>query len=177
MRPASGRYTDNLKRHGWKTVLAYNAPFDEQVLDPPATFHDVVTPASLWECVMRAYAQYNDNKTSRNGSRGAWWKLTEAMEQENLPLLDAHDALADVRMTLNLVRRMAGMDPLTFEDKDEIEDSPIGEKGTPQVDKTGVNESTGGCKKPPSPSTQDDAQERSKSNACSRTLTQRMTLI
>jgi DNA polymerase III epsilon subunit-like protein len=110
-----------------ETVLAYNAPFDEQVLASTCHIHDGIPPMSLWGCVMRAYAQYNDNKTSRNGSRGAWWKLTEAMEQENLPLLDAHDALADVRMTLNLVRRMAGMDPLTFEDKDEIEDSPIGE--------------------------------------------------
>jgi DNA polymerase III epsilon subunit-like protein len=150
-------YVDVLNAIDDKTVLAYNAPFDEQVLDTTCNAHDVVTPASLWECVMRAYAQYNDNKTSRNGSRGAWWKLTEAMEQENLPLLDAHDALADVRMTLNLVRRMAGMDPLTFEDKGEIEDSPIGEKGTPQVDKTGENQQ-GDAKS----DAQDDAQERSK---------------
>jgi superfamily I DNA/RNA helicase/DNA polymerase III epsilon subunit-like protein len=96
-----------------KIVIAYNSPFDKAALEnslklcglDPIEIHS-------WHCAMRMYAKHNPNKADRRGKLGTNWKLTEAVAQQGLAVDDnAHDALADVRMTLALIKSMAADEP------------------------------------------------------------------
>jgi preprotein translocase subunit YajC len=61
---------------------------------------------------MRMYAKHNPNKADRRGKLGTNWKLTEAVAQQGLQADEnAHDALADVRMTLALIQSIAADEP------------------------------------------------------------------
>jgi DNA helicase-2/ATP-dependent DNA helicase PcrA len=92
-----------------KIVIAYNSPFDKAALEnslklcglDPIEIHS-------WHCAMRMYTKHNPNKVDGRGRRSTNWKLTEAVAQQGLPVDEnAHDALADVRMTLALIQSMA----------------------------------------------------------------------
>lgn len=91
--------------HG-KTVVAYNAAFEGKITRLTCQLYDlpIIEPKS-WQCAMLMYAAHNPEKLTPWGAKGGWWKLTEALKQEGLtPSSDAHDALADVRMTLQLIQ-------------------------------------------------------------------------
>ncbi|MEO1289044.1 MAG: 3'-5' exonuclease, partial [Chloroflexota bacterium] len=91
-----------------KYIIAYNAPFDKEALARAFTNADL-DPISVagWQCAMRTYSRHNPNKVSR-GRKGGWWKLVEAVEQQRMTAReDAHDALADVLMTIDLIQSMA----------------------------------------------------------------------
>jgi len=93
--------------HG-KTVVAYNAAFEGKITRLTCQLYNlpIIEPKS-WQCAMQMYAANNPEKLTPWGKKGGWWKLTEALEQEGLePLSDAHDALADVRMTLQLIQHL-----------------------------------------------------------------------
>ena len=80
-------------------VLAYNAAFDRRLLRQTVAVYGMSLPRA--RCVMLAYAA---GRRSRS--------LTAAAEAEGVPVTGAHDALADARTTLELIRavaaRMAG---------------------------------------------------------------------
>lgn len=96
-----------------KHVIIYNRDFDKPVLEQCARLHGLKLPeVKGWHCAMLQYVAHNDNKVSNWGKRGAWWRLTEALEQERItPDEFAHDALVDVQMTRQLVQKMATNDP------------------------------------------------------------------
>lgn len=96
-----------------KHIIIYNRAFDQPVLVNCAKLHGLKMPqVKGWHCAMLHYVAHNDNKITDWGKRGAWWRLTEALEQERItPDAFAHDALVDVQMTRQLVEKMATNDP------------------------------------------------------------------
>lgn len=96
-----------------KHIIAYNVNFDREALVRTFALHGLTMPdVAGWHCAMLTYVKHNPNKTTPWGKKGGWWKLVEAMEQEGLePDENAHDALADVLMTIDLIKAMAGEKP------------------------------------------------------------------
>lgn len=95
-----------------KHVVIYNRDFDRAVLGGCVQLFELPMPeAKNWHCAMLRYVGHNSNKLSPWGKTGGWWKLSEALEQELLPVdANAHDALADVRMTRQLILKLATND-------------------------------------------------------------------
>jgi len=106
-----------------KIVIAYNREFDERMVTnstntnklPYLTHH-----ATAWHCAMLRYSSYNPDKITNWGKSGGWWKLQEALEQQNIDTtgVDFHNALADVRATLALMQSMAGAEVTAFNGSD-----------------------------------------------------------
>jgi DNA helicase-2/ATP-dependent DNA helicase PcrA len=94
-------------------IIAFNSPFDEAALKNSFHISALIMPEIKgWLCAMRLYAQHNPNKATKQKRSGGWWKLTEALEQEGItPDENAHDALADVLMTRQLIQAMATNEP------------------------------------------------------------------
>lgn len=90
--------------------------------------------------VMTAYAAFDGSKPGRFGNRYGWHKLTEACVHMNIPVVDAHDALGDVKMTRALAHAMIGNDQPQDTPKDTVgqgsedTDSPMGETQTEQIE-------------------------------------------
>ena len=77
-------------------VLAYNAAFDRRLLEQTAALYGRRLPQAHWTCVM--------NLRRQGGHRGS---LAVAAEAEGVPVGETHDALADARTTLAMIRAMA----------------------------------------------------------------------
>ena len=90
-----------------RTKLAYNSAFDSAMIsNAKRQFLPGDPPESGWVCVMLDYAAFNG--TPGRFGTPKWWKLTDACVVEGIEVVDAHDALGDVRMTLQLMQKMAG---------------------------------------------------------------------
>jgi DNA polymerase-3 subunit epsilon len=79
-------------------VIAYNAEFDQRVLDNAcrkAGFHPV---SCVWDCAMARYEQW----------RGFRASLANACEIEGIATLQRHRALPDALLVWQLLRKMAG---------------------------------------------------------------------
>ncbi len=90
-----------------ETVIAYNMDFDWRMLrQTVARYRLPDIRIGKRDCAMKQYAKF---KGKRGGnSRGyVWHKLTKALAQESIPIGNAHNALGDALMTLELVRKMA----------------------------------------------------------------------
>lgn len=85
--------------HG-KSVAAYNFSFERGMFDRVCERHnlDPISP-SLWYCPMRAYQRYSN--------RNSFTKLTVACATEEILIKNAHRALGDCLMTLELMKKMA----------------------------------------------------------------------
>lgn len=88
-----------------RPVVAYNMPFDRGVLMGVCERRRLPVPkVRTWTCAMRAYATYY----GRIGKKGFQWQsLTMACNQQKITVANAHDAIGDCLMTLELVRKMA----------------------------------------------------------------------
>jgi DNA polymerase-3 subunit epsilon len=91
-------------------IIAYNAEYERKVLtaelrrvlgDVPQWFASI-----QWHCAMLLYADYYGDWNDYFGNC-RWHKLTVACEQLGISSDGAHDALADVRMTRDLLLKMA----------------------------------------------------------------------
>ncbi|MFW5691562.1 MAG: exonuclease domain-containing protein [Chloroflexota bacterium] len=90
-----------------RTVIAYNAAFEEGILQGVCARRGLPIPRlKEWSCAMKAYARYYGECHSRYGGY-KWQSLGKACAQQNIPVRGAHDALSDCRMTLELIRAMA----------------------------------------------------------------------
>lgn len=122
---------------GGRTVLAFNAAFDERCLElsvhhlfPPERFAPKPTleggsiwPAPLFNfsCVMAAYAVWNaDYSTGRRTYR--WKSLDWATAGLDLPPRGPHGALDDAFRTAALIRHVAGLDLDTWSPADLPDD-------------------------------------------------------
>jgi len=92
-----------------KPVIAYNAPFDERALNATCTKYGLPVIECTWHDAMTQYSAFQGEWNYSKGNY-RWWKLTEACLHNNVPVVDAHDATADVKMTLALIQKMAGED-------------------------------------------------------------------
>lgn len=91
-----------------KDVIVYNAKYDRQLMhwsdEAYNTPHVDYKANSTWFCAMEAYAEFYGEINSYYGSY-RWQKLSNAMRQQGLPVSDnAHRAIDDALMTLQLVR-------------------------------------------------------------------------
>jgi DNA polymerase-3 subunit epsilon len=91
-------------------VIAYNAEYERKVLaaelrrvlgDVPQWFASI-----QWHCAMLLYADFRGDWNPRFGNC-RWHKLTVACEQLGINSDEAHDALADVCMTRDLLLKLA----------------------------------------------------------------------
>jgi DNA polymerase III subunit epsilon len=91
--------------HG-KIIVAYNAAFDHAILDNTCRLYKLTPLSNDWACAMLEYARfYGEWNAYRNSFR--WKKLTEAAKHLNLSTEGAHDALSDVRMTHQVILKLA----------------------------------------------------------------------
>ena len=99
--------------HG-KTIVAYNAAFDHVILDNTCRLYRLAPLSNDWVCAMLEYARfYGEWNEYRSSFR--WKKLTEAAKHLNINTEGAHDALSDVRMTHQVILKMAeAYTPLIF---------------------------------------------------------------
>lgn len=96
-----------------RDVVVYNAKFDRKML------HQSAQAASLpktdwkqfsqWWCAMEAFAEAYPGGRSGYGRRKRWHKLSAAARHYRIPPVNTHSALGDVRLTLKVVKAMAGV--------------------------------------------------------------------
>lgn len=89
--------------------VVYNAEYDLGILKSSTNMRGLLidwsrTPLS-WLCAMRTYAEFKGEPGRRPGDF-RWHKLGVACQHQGIPVLDAHSAIADCRMTLQLVRKL-----------------------------------------------------------------------
>jgi len=92
-----------------RDVVVYNAVYDRKM------FHQSGEAANLpkiewktyarWWCAMEAYAEYYGEWNSYRHSY-RWQSLSNAAYQQGIPIQDAHSALGDCLMTLEVVNRI-----------------------------------------------------------------------
>jgi DNA polymerase III epsilon subunit-like protein len=92
------------------TVWFYNAAFDVRVLMNSYYAAGALMPHFYFDCAMVKYAALYGQPHEKHGVQSQ--KLTAALEQQGIPLLTAHDALADAQMTAALMQRMQQPEPL-----------------------------------------------------------------
>ena len=90
-----------------RTVIAYNMDFDWRMLVQSAGVYGLPPfRTGDRQCAMKAYAQFHGMFDLKRRTY-AYHKLGEACRHQKIPVIKAHDALSDARMTLALVRKMA----------------------------------------------------------------------
>lgn len=92
-----------------RNVVVYNAVYDRKMLHQSAEAAGIVKTdwkvISEWWCAMEAFAEiYGDWNEYRQSYR--WQKLSTACQYYRIPVQNAHTALADAQMTLELCKRM-----------------------------------------------------------------------
>ena len=88
-------------------VLAYNIAFDLRLLTQTAELFDLTLPIPRSEhCAMLQYATFYGAWDDRRKSY-KWHKLTNACFNEGVTVRDAHSAVGDCLMTLDLLHVMA----------------------------------------------------------------------
>ncbi len=90
-----------------QVVVAYNMDFDWRMLQQTAARYRLPDlRLGKRHCAMKQYARYKGAR-GKQGRNYTPHKLGNAMRQEGLALMKAHDALDDARMTLALIKKMA----------------------------------------------------------------------
>jgi DNA polymerase-3 subunit epsilon len=92
-----------------RDLVVYNAVYDRKM------FHQSGESAGMdkiewkkiarWWCAMEAYAEFYGEWNSYHHSY-RWQRLTDACRQQEIEVHDAHNALGDCLMTLEVVKRM-----------------------------------------------------------------------
>lgn len=92
-----------------RDIVVYNAKFDREMLHltaeawglPKTGWKEIAS----WHCAMERFAViYGDWNSYHNSYR--WKKLSEAADYYGIPVVNAHDALGDCLMTLEVCRKM-----------------------------------------------------------------------
>ncbi len=92
-----------------RDIVVYNATFDRKMLHTSAEIAKLPKvdwkTFSRWWCAMEAFAELQG---SYRYGRPKMHKLASAARYYNIPVVDTHSALGDARLTLALVRAIAG---------------------------------------------------------------------
>lgn len=88
-----------------KTIITYNAVFDEGRFEYTAKVHGITPPVLEWQCLMLAYAGFWGIQGKYGGFR--WQKLKDACEQQGIPFSQEHRALSDAQAVVKLIQRLA----------------------------------------------------------------------
>ena len=89
---------------GAKIVIAWNVEYDSRLLHQTAKRHGLTLPSVTWRCAMEA-------ETTTRGPDAPYAKLTDVARRFGVSASGAHNALADVRITLAVVRALVGGTP------------------------------------------------------------------
>lgn len=87
-----------------RLVLAYNAGFDQRMLQQTCERYSLPVIQAEWECVMELYAAARNRWSRRNGF--VWCKLGETCDREMINTNGFHEAQADAQATRLLVLAM-----------------------------------------------------------------------
>lgn len=102
-----------------RIVVIFNRQFDMGRLDFECERLGIYGPrASMWCCAMLQYADYRGDPGKYGGMK--WHSLENACKQMGIPVVDAHDGLGDCRLTLALIRAMAGVAVAEADDAFEL---------------------------------------------------------
>jgi DNA polymerase-3 subunit epsilon len=89
-----------------KDVIVYNATYDRKLMhwsdEAWECPHVDYKEQSAWYCAMEAYAEHYGEINEYYGTY-RWQRLISAITQQGLPVSDAHSALGDCLMTLQLI--------------------------------------------------------------------------
>jgi len=96
-----------------RNVVVYNAVYDRKMLHQSAEAAGIAKTnwkeISRWWCAMESFAEiYGDWNDYRQSYR--WQKLSTACQYYRIPVQNAHTALADAQMTLEVCKRMVDRD-------------------------------------------------------------------
>ena len=90
-----------------QVAIAYNASFDEGILNGVCKRRALPVPrARYWSCAMKTYAAYHGQWDTRRRSY-SWQSLEKACRQQGVKVENTHDATADCKLTLALIRKMS----------------------------------------------------------------------
>ena len=108
-------YLEILNIINGKHVVVYNADYDSAMLYRSMKAGNFPfidwNRIAMWHCAMKEFARiYGDWDYRRKAY--AWKKLSKAAEYYNIPIVDAHDALADCLLTLEVCKAMIGNRPI-----------------------------------------------------------------
>ena len=101
-----------------RTIITYNAVFDEKVMRNTANMHGVSKksswPSLEWQCLMRSYASYFGAPPKEGKIEPAYQKLQLACQQQGIDIgQQEHRALSDTLTTLALIKRVAQLGSAT----------------------------------------------------------------
>lgn len=89
-----------------KTVVAYNAEYDERLIRQTCAAYGLTMPACRWACCMQAYAAVIGEPHKWRPGEFRWWKLEEALAGEEISAPATHRALADAEATRQLIVKL-----------------------------------------------------------------------
>ena len=93
-----------------KTAIAYNADFEKKIIASVCKRHrlPLIKPMQ-WECAMKTYARFKGDWNPRYRSY-KWHSLSKACGQQQILVINAHNAIGDCLMTLKLIEKMAQLE-------------------------------------------------------------------
>jgi DNA polymerase-3 subunit epsilon len=91
----------------------YNADFDVRAINHSAKVWGLPPIEFKAVCLMHLAAAYFGNWSDYHQSY-TWVKLVDAAKRFDIPIEGHHTALGDARMALNILRGMAGLEPVKF---------------------------------------------------------------
>ena len=105
--PLAELYVDLSIKLAGAYVIAYNMDFDWRMLSQSLALYKLpLFKTGKRECAMKQYATYHGKWNSQRKAY-SWHKLGNAATYEEIEVVDAHSALGDVKMTLQLLKKMA----------------------------------------------------------------------
>ncbi|MCA9911783.1 MAG: 3'-5' exonuclease [Anaerolineae bacterium] len=91
-------------------LIAYNMDFDWRLLQQTVNLYKLpMLRTGSRHCAMKQYATFRGSWNAQRRSY-KWHSLSSAATYEKIQVVDAHSALGDVRMTLELLKCMARED-------------------------------------------------------------------
>lgn len=90
-----------------KIAVAYNSAFDMGILKGECQRRKLPAPRTVrWDCAMKTYAKFYGQWNAQRRSY-SWQSLIKACVQQEIRVKDAHSAIGDCLMTLELIKVMA----------------------------------------------------------------------
>jgi DNA polymerase-3 subunit epsilon len=105
--PFTAIYAELVAALADRCIYAWNRGFDQSMVAQTCTRYRLAPIDAPWQCAMQAYRAY--------AGTGQPYNLAAACQALGVPA-PSHRALRDVRATLNIIRAMAGVPPLRWDD-------------------------------------------------------------
>ena len=95
-----------------RNVIVFNVAYDKQILYDSLQIANIQEvnwdQESKWFCAMEAFSELKGEWNAKSKSY-KWQSLSKACDYYNLPIIDAHNALGDCLLTLQVCKSMIGV--------------------------------------------------------------------